>query len=91
MSSASTGKDDKIDSSKEADTSGEVSVPDMSLLDITDGDNGRGIAKVKFIDDIEAFSNSFQPSASSELLIGAFSELHAKYKNVEMNLNQKRK
>jgi hypothetical protein len=64
--------------------------PDMSLVDITDGRNNRGIPAAKFIDDIDAFSNSFTPAASAELLIGAYSELHAKYKSTEASLHNKR-
>jgi hypothetical protein len=66
-------------------------VGDMSLLSITDGENARGIPYVKFIDDVEAFANTFEPSATSELLIGAYSELHAKFKTFETSLSQKRK
>ena len=66
-------------------------VGDMSLLSITDGENARGIPYVKFIDDVEAFANTFEPSATSELLIGAYSELHSKFKTFETSLSQKRK
>jgi hypothetical protein len=66
-------------------------VGDMSLLSITDGENARGIPYVKFIDDVEAFANTFEPSATSELLIGAYSELHSKFKTFEASLSQKRK
>jgi hypothetical protein len=69
----------------------EEDVPDMSLLDITQGENERGIPIAKFIDDIDAFTASFTPPASAELLIGAYSQLHAKYKNFEGNLTNKRK
>ena len=63
----------------------------MSLKDLTDGENERGLPIVKFLEDIEAFAESFQPTASAELLIGAFTELHGKYKASEANLQSKRK
>ena len=65
------------------------SVDDMSLLSITDGENDRGIPVVKFIEDVDAFSNSFSPPSSAELLIGAYSELHSKFKTFETSLTQK--
>lgn len=70
---------------------GEGATPqaDMSLLSITDGENERGIPFVKFIDDVEAFANTFDPPASAELLIGAYSELHQKFKTFETSLTQK--
>lgn len=68
---------------------GRTKVEDMSLLSITDGENGRGIPVVKFIDDVEEFANSFQPMASAELIIGAYSELHQKFKTFETTLTQK--
>ena len=64
--------------------------PDMSLQDITDGDNGRGIPAVLFIEDITAFSESFTPHAQAELLIGAYTQLHTKYKSSEASLRNKR-
>jgi hypothetical protein len=67
----------------------EADVPDMSLEDITEGSR-RGIPKVKFLDDIEAFANSFTPPAQPELLIGGFSQLHVKYKSTEASLQNKR-
>ena len=63
---------------------------DMSLLSITDGENKRGIPFVKFIDDVEAFANTFSPPATAEVLIGAYSELHSKFKTFETSLSQKR-
>jgi hypothetical protein len=67
----------------------EADVPNMSLEDITEGSQ-RGIPQVKFLDDIEAFANSFSPPAQPELLIGGFSQLHAKYKSTEASLQNKR-
>ena len=63
----------------------------LSLESITDGKSERGIPQVKFIDDIGTFSESFNPPASPELLIGAFSDLFSKFKGVEQSLSQKRK
>ena len=68
----------------------EETIPDMSLLSITDGENERGIPVVKFIDDVGAFTQSFTPPASAELLIGAYTELHSKFKTYEISLTQKR-
>jgi hypothetical protein len=65
-------------------------VEEEHVLDITDGENERKIPAAKFIDDIGAFSESFQPPASAELLIGAYSELHNKYKTFEVTLTRKR-
>lgn len=67
----------------------DVIPPDMSLKDITNGDNGRGIPAVLFIEDITAFSDSFTPCASAELLIGAYTQLHEKYKLSEASLESK--
>ena len=68
-----------------------TNVEDMSLLSITDGENGRGIPLVKFIEDVDAFSKTFNPAAEAELLIGAYSELHSKFKTFEATLTQKSK
>jgi len=62
----------------------------MSLLCITDGENDRRIPVVKFIDDLDVFANSFSPPASVELMIGAYSELHSKFKTFETSLTQKK-
>jgi hypothetical protein len=78
--------------------------PDLSLNDIIDGDNGRGIPSVKFVsEDVGMFVDGlFGPgnsgnsgstgngTVSAELLIGAFSQLHAKYKSSEASLQGKR-
>ena len=68
----------------------EESVPNMSMQNILDGDNERGIPTAKFIDDVGAFSQSFTPPASAELLIGAYSDLITQYRNFETQLNHKR-
>jgi hypothetical protein len=65
-------------------------LPDMSLLDIIDGKNERDIPIAKFIDDIGKFAESFQPPASAELLIGAYTQLYNKYKSYETSLTRKR-
>ena len=69
----------------------EVTTPDLSLTNITDGQNERGIPVVRFVDDITAFSASFSPPASAELLIGAYSDLFGKFKGYEASLTQRRK
>lgn len=82
-----TADDASIPSSDNKQTN---AVDDMSLLSITDGENDRGIPLVKFIDDVDAFANSFTPPSSAELLIGAYSELHSKFKTFETSLTQKK-
>ena len=44
--------------------------------------------KAKFIDDISNFAASFTPTASAELLIGAYSDLFGKLKSIEAKLSQ---
>jgi hypothetical protein len=66
-------------------------VEDMSLLSITDGENDRGIPVVKFITDVDSFASSFTPPASAEIMIGAYTELHSKFKTFETTLTQKSK
>jgi hypothetical protein len=65
-------------------------VEDMSLLSITDGENDRGIPVVKFIT-VDSFASSFTPPASAEIMIGAYTELHSKFKTFETTLTQKSK
>ena len=76
---------------EEANVVGEDAVANMSLMDIIEGENDRGIPTAKFVDDLGAFAESFSPPASAELLIGAYTELHTKYKSFEITLTQKRK
>jgi hypothetical protein len=66
-------------------------VANMSLMDIIEGENDRGIPTAKFVDDLGAFAESFSPPATAELLIGAYTDLHTKYKSFEITLTQKRK
>jgi prefoldin subunit 5 len=65
------------------------------------GDNGRGIPSVKFVsEDVGVFVDGIfgggdntiagATTVSAELLIGAFSQLHAKYKSSEASLQGKR-
>lgn len=77
--------------SKEDALTSEAEQTSLSFGDITDGVSPRDIPKVKFIEDITAFSNTFDPPASSELMIGAFSDLFGKMKNVEQTLAQRAK
>lgn len=63
----------------------------LSFQSITEGFTSRDIPKVKFIEDIDAFSKSFDPPASAELMIGAFSDFFAKLKGVEGTLAQRGK
>ncbi|GKY92371.1 hypothetical protein MPSEU_000208000 [Mayamaea pseudoterrestris] len=74
----------------EANTSADNELPpDLKLEDISDGMSERGIPRAKFIDDVAAFAASFEPEASAELLIGAFTDLHSKYKQREYASTQK--
>ena len=82
--SDSVGSDERIKALEE-----EASKTSLKLESITDGQNERGIPAAKFIEDIETFANSFTPPASAELLIGAYSDLFAKYKRYEDSLNGK--
>jgi len=76
--SSSADEDDDDDDNK---------FPDMSLEDITTGLNDRGIPTVLFIEDITAYAAA--KGANAELLLGAYSQLHQKYKTSEMRLQQK--
>lgn len=62
----------------------------ISLDSITDGKNDRGIPATRFIDDIDMFANTFDPPATAELLIGAYSDLYSKFKAYEQQLDQKK-
>ena len=76
----------------------------LTLQDITetpptithlDGENdtyqSTNIPKVKFIDDISQYIQSFTPKiVTAELLIGAYTQLHTKYKLSETSLLRKR-
>jgi len=75
-----------------AETSNDNDAPvaNISLQNIIDGTNERSIPKTKFIDDIDMFSGSFDPPASPELLIGAYSDLHSKFKQIEQQLTEKK-
>jgi hypothetical protein len=88
---------------QDQDKDQEIEYPDLSLNDIIDGDNGRGIPSVKFVsEDVGMFvdglfgpsnnagSSTSSTTVSAELLIGAFSQLHAKYKSSEASLQGKR-
>jgi hypothetical protein len=68
----------------------EANQSSLTLESLTEvGENSSGIPAIKFIEDIDSFSNSFTPPASAELLIGAYSDLFARYKRMEENLIQK--
>ncbi|KAL7522948.1 hypothetical protein ACHAWX_007691 [Stephanocyclus meneghinianus] len=71
-------------------TDSDAAVSNISLESITEGKNARGIPHAKFVEDIESFANSFNPPASPELLIGAYSDLYSKFKAYEQQLSQKR-
>ena len=74
----------------DANNDNEAPVTNISLENIIDGTNERSIPKTKFIEDIDMFSGSFDPPASPELLIGAYSDLHSKFKQIEQQLTEKK-
>ena len=61
----------------------------LKLESITDGYNEHGVPKVKFVEDITTFAKKFDPPASAELMIGAYSDLFGKFKTYEGSLMQK--
>ncbi len=94
LASLTTMPDEKSSEARDAlQDLGDKATPqaDMSLLSITEGENERAIPFVKFIDDVDAFASTFNPPASAELLIGAYSELHQKFKTFETSLERKSK
>lgn len=87
MMSLSTIDDDAVnDGFKQTDEG----LSNISLDSITDGKNDRGIPATRFIDDIDIFANTFDPPATAELLIGAYSDLYSKFKAYEQQLDQKK-
>jgi len=68
-------------------SSSDEEIPDMSLEEITEGKNDRGIPAALFIEDIGAYAA--EKGAPAELLIGAYSELLDKYRTSEMRLQHK--
>ena len=91
------------DNDNSTDTNIEVDQPDhdlqaltkeaentsLKLESITDGANEHGVPKVRFVEDIDNFSKTFDPPASAELMIGAYSDLFGKFKTYEGSLVQK--
>lgn len=71
------------------DKDDDENIPDLRLSDICEGENERKIPRVKFIEDVGAFADSFDPPLSAELLLGAYTELHGKYKAFEASFTQK--
>jgi hypothetical protein len=61
----------------------------LKLESITDGVNEHGVPKVLFVEDITSFTKQFDPPASAELMIGAFSDIFGKFKTYENSLVQK--
>jgi hypothetical protein len=82
--------DDAAESPVDGHERTEEGLSNIGLDSITEGNNDRGIPATRFIDDIEAFANTFDPPASSELLIGAYSDLFSKFKAYEQQLEQKK-
>jgi hypothetical protein len=67
-------------------------VVNLTLHDITEHTvtHPRGIPTVKFLDNVTQYVQSFTPPATAELLIGAYTQLHTKYKLSETSLLRKR-
>ena len=74
-----------------SDSKAEEEVPNLNLSHITESETPRGIPLAKFIEDVDQFATSFNPHASAELLIGAYSDLMNRYRVYESRLAQKRK
>jgi prefoldin subunit 5 len=65
-------------------------VANLTLEDIVDRRSDRGIPIAKFVDDVQLFSDAFEPvPATAELMIGAYNQLHAKYRQYEAAFRQK--
>lgn len=67
----------------------DVEQSNISMDSVIDGATERGVPIVKYIEDIGAFAEQFTPTASAELLIGAFTDLFSKFKMFETRLVQK--
>ena len=74
-----------------SEASHQEDVANISVEHIIDGKNERDIPATRFIEDIEMFSSSFNPPASVQLLIGAFSDLFGKFKQIEAQLSEKKR
>jgi hypothetical protein len=74
------------------DVSGVVNLTlhDITEQDVTQPPHPRGIPTVKFLDNVTQYVQSFTPPATAELLIGAYTQLHTKYKLSETSLLRKR-
>lgn len=77
--------------SKEAALTTEAEQTSLSFESITEGVNDRDIPIVKFVEDIDSFSSSFDPPASAELMIGSFTDLFGKMKSVEQTMANRAK
>jgi hypothetical protein len=64
----------------------------VDITDVIDPPHPRGIPAVKFLEDIHEYVESFAPKrVTAELLIGAYTQLHTKYKLSESSLLRKRR
>jgi prefoldin subunit 5 len=67
-----------------------AAVANLTLEDIVDRRSDRGIPIATFVDDVQLFSDAFEPvPATAELMIGAYNQLHAKYRQYEAAFRQK--
>jgi prefoldin subunit 5 len=75
---------------QEPEAEAAVVVANLTLEDIVDRRSDRGIPIAKFVDDVQLFSDAFEPvPATAELMIGAYNQLHAKYRQYEAAFRQK--
>lgn len=92
MSASETDSNDKRNQDHDLQAlTKEAENTSLKLESITDGANVHGVPKVKFVEDIDLFAKTFNPPASAELMIGAYSDLFGKFKTYEGSLVQRKK
>lgn len=89
VEAAKVGNENNIEHITEEDDIVHLTLPDITESAV---DHPRGIPTVKFLEDITTYVESFSPKrVTAELLIGAYTQLHTKYKLSESSLLRKRK
>jgi hypothetical protein len=85
-------QNNEVDDDDDVSGSGVVNLTlhDITEQDVTQPPHPRGIPTVKFLDNVTRYVQSFTPPATAELLIGAYTQLHTKYKLSETSLLRKR-
>jgi hypothetical protein len=90
MSSVDHGPMAGTEQEGEEDDLVHLTLPDIT--DVQEPPHPRGIPAVKFLEDIADYVASFAPKrVTAELLIGAYTQLHTKYKLSESSLLRKRR